>query len=169
MGIFDRATDIPDPQHDPMPDEQKHVLDKVAIQVVRRSLTVPAIVFLESIKPLNYITAQAMVFFEPIIQSIFNWRDYDNLRNALERRESIEMLILRIEAKDAVQLKREKAIKKFLKAQKKDWKWYQRWLGIARPKITYPDELKNLPPELDLKKVGELPESGTKPDSPGPA
>ncbi|MBD3402142.1 hypothetical protein GF420_04550 [candidate division GN15 bacterium] len=145
MSLFNRSMQLPDPEKDPLPEEQEEILEKVAHQVVKRGMTVPAIVFLESIKPLNYIGSQAMVFFEPIIQTVFNWRDYDTLRLALERRESIELMIQKIEAEDAVVLKKEKAVKKFMKAEKKNWKWYQRWLGIRTPKVELPEEIKNMP------------------------
>ncbi|MDX9858856.1 MAG: hypothetical protein RBT76_13775 [candidate division Zixibacteria bacterium] len=154
MNIFGRSMQLPDPEKNPLPDEQEAVLDKVAFQVVKRGMTVPAIVFLESIKPLNYIGSQAMVFFEPIVQTVFNWRDYDALRLVLERRESIEILIQKVEAEDAVFLKRERAIKKYYKEQKKSWKWYQRWFGIRAPRVELPDEIKNMPtrPESVLKR-----------------
>jgi hypothetical protein len=31
---------------------------------------------------------------------------------------------------------------KILKAEKKNWKWYQRYFGIAKPKVEYPEEFK---------------------------
>jgi len=57
--------------------EENEVLDKLARKAVDKGFTVPSILFLESVKPLNYIGSQALVFFEPIIQSIFNFRDYE--------------------------------------------------------------------------------------------
>ena len=30
-----------------------------------------------------------------------------------------------------------------MKAEKKKWKWHQRWLGIKQPKIEPPQELKD--------------------------
>ena len=69
--------------------EEDAVLDKLAKKAVERGMAVPAILFLESIKPLNFIASQVMVFFEPVIQSVFNFRDYNTLRSALEKRESI--------------------------------------------------------------------------------
>ena len=60
-----------------------------------------------------------MVFFEPIVQSIFTIKDYNNFRRALERRENIENLLKKIEAQDAVAYKKEKLIRKKYKAEKK--------------------------------------------------
>jgi len=143
MSFFRGTTELPDPEKPALPAEEEAVLDKVARKIVDRRMAVPAIIFLESVKPLNYIGSQAMVFFEPIVQTIFNFKDYDTFRCALEKRESIEILLLKIEEYDAVAVEREKRIKKFLKAEKKKWKWYQRWLGIATPKVQIPEEILN--------------------------
>ena len=147
MSFFKGSMQIPDPKKDPLPKEQVEVLDKLARAVVRRGMTVPAILFLESVKPLNYIGSQVMVFFEPIVQTVFNFKDYELIREALERRDTIEKLVLLIEERDSLALKKERAVKKFMKAEKKKWKWYQRWLGIARPRVELPEEIKNLPDE----------------------
>lgn len=108
-------------------------------------MAVPAIMFLESVKPLNYVSSQALIFFEPIVQTIFNFKDYETFRVALEKRPTIELLIQKIEALDAVAYKREQAIKPIVKAEKKKWKWYQRWLGINTPPIELPDDLQHPP------------------------
>ncbi len=150
MGFFKGSTEFPPPDKPPLPEEELAVIEKVAQKVVERRLSVPAILFLESVKPLNYIGSQAMVFFEPVVQTIFNFKDYNTLRSALEKRESIEILLQKIESLDADAYTREKRIKKYLKQEKKKWKWYQRWLGIFPPKVKIPDEILN-PPE-NIKK-----------------
>jgi ASC-1-like (ASCH) protein len=134
-GMFSSSQSGSDPTKRPIPPEEDAVLEKVAKKVVQWRMAVPAILFLESIKPLNYISAQAMVFFEPIVQAVFSIRDYDTFRQALERRENIENLLQKIEAHDAVAHKKEKLYKKKLKTERKKWKWYQRWLGIKQPRI----------------------------------
>jgi len=135
------------PEQKVLAEEEAAVVEKLAQKVVDKSMTVPVIMFLESVKPLNFIGSQAMVFFEPIVQSVFNFRDYDSLRTALEKRPSIEILIQRIEALDAVAVVREKRIKAFLKEEKKKWKWYQRYLGLFPPKLNIPDSVLNPPEE----------------------
>lgn len=133
------------PTSDPIPPEEAAVLEKVAKKVVEWKMTVPAILFLESVKPLNYIGAQAMVFFEPIVQAIFSIKDYDSFRIAMERRENVENLLQKIEALDAIAYKKEKLYKKKVKEECKKWKWYQRYLGIRQPHIEIdPAELKAL-------------------------
>ena len=142
MGFFSRGSmEYPDPEEKRLPEEEEAVLDKLAHKVVDKGWTVVAILFLESVKPLNYIGSQTMVFFEPMVQTIFNFRDYDTLRTALEKRETLEILLTKIEKYDALALVKEKRIKKFLKTERKKWKWYQRWLGIATPKVELPEEV----------------------------
>ena len=103
--------------------EQQEILRKVAEKVVRWKMTVPAILFLESIKPLNYIGSQMLVFFEPFVQTVFSWKDYDQFRIMMEQRESVERLLLKIEELDAVELEKEKEAKKKLKEKRKNLSW----------------------------------------------
>jgi hypothetical protein len=145
MGFLKGGMDLPNLGKGILPEEEEVVLAKVAQKVVDKGMTVPAILFLETIKPLNFIGSQAMVFFEPVVQTVFNLKDYDTLRQALEKRESVEILLLRIEEFDAAAQRREKAFKKWYRQEKKKWKWYQRYLGVARPKFVMPEEVKNPP------------------------
>ena len=159
MSVLKGGFHIPDPEENPLPEEEEAILEKLARWVVKKSMAVPAIVFCESVKPLNYIGSQGMVFFEPIIQTIFTIKDYDTLRQALEKRETLEILIQKIEAYDAEAYQKEKRVKKFMKKEKKNWKWYQRWLGVATPRIEIPDEVLNPPEEaIDDKSKKDNPE-----------
>lgn len=101
----------PDPEADAQREAEDVILTKLATEVVEWKMTVPAILSLESVKPLNYIGAQAMVFFEPFIQTLFNLKDYDTVRVMLEKRENIERLLLKIEELDAVAFEKEKQAK----------------------------------------------------------
>ncbi len=137
----------------PLAEDEKAVIDKLARKTTDRGWTVPAILFLESVKPLNFVGSQVLVFFEPIVQTLFNFTDYDTFRRALEKRQAVELLIRRIEEYDAVVLERQKAYKKWYKQEKKKWKWYQRYLGVATPKMEVPDEIKELSTDGREKKT----------------
>lgn len=117
--------------------EEKELLDKLAKKVVHWKMTAPAIMALESVKPLNYIGSQAMVFFEPMVQTIFNLKDYDTVREMLERRETIEMLLLRIEFFDAIAVRKEKLFKKlkkeFLRSQTTGYRIKSAIVGFRVP------------------------------------
>lgn len=141
MSFWRGGTELPESPDKALAPEQEAVLEKVARKVVDKGMAVPAILFLESVKPLNFIGSQVLVFFEPIVQTLFNFKDYTTFRETLERRESIEILLRKIEAHDAVAFDRNKRIKKYLKQERKKWKWYQRYLGVFTPKVQIPDEV----------------------------
>lgn len=78
-------------------DQQREVLARVADALHRRGLATIAIVTLESVKPLSFVTAQALVVLGPVIQALVNLRDYDVFCQALEDRANVEWLIRRLE------------------------------------------------------------------------
>ena len=63
----------------------------------QRHLTSPALIFLESFRPLNYIGSQVMHFFHPFISAITNAKSYRIFSEFLELRSSIDYLYNRIE------------------------------------------------------------------------
>ena len=73
MSLFDSTDKIPEADQNPLEADEQALMDKVAHKVVDKGWTVPAIMFLESIKPLNFIGSQVMVFFEPIVQTVFTF------------------------------------------------------------------------------------------------
>ena len=77
--------------------EDEALLDRVARYIVARHMTTPAVLFLESMRPLNFVGSQAMVFLRPILASFFSAQDYERLAAILEKRQSVDALIGRIE------------------------------------------------------------------------
>jgi hypothetical protein len=77
--------------------EDLELLDRLARRVVELRMDLPAILTLETSKPLSLLAGQSLVFFEPIVQSLFAFPDYRRLALVIERREGIEALIQRIE------------------------------------------------------------------------
>ena len=73
------------------------LIGKLADFVVKRNMSVAAVMFLESVRPLNYVGSQAMVFFKPILSRFFTREEYDKLATILEKREVIDLLIKEIE------------------------------------------------------------------------
>ncbi len=85
-----------------LPDDRRdELVERIARAVVDRNLAAPAIFFLETMKPLSFIGSQVMVFFDPIVRSVFDFRQYNEVRLALEKRENVELLLRKIEAYDA--------------------------------------------------------------------
>ena len=78
--------------------EQRVLLEKVATWIVRRGLTTPAILFLETGKPLNFLGSQLLIGFSPFIQAIFKGDEYQKFALILEKDANVELLIELIEA-----------------------------------------------------------------------
>ncbi len=57
----------------------------------------PAVLFLSSLRPLNFVGSQAMLFLKPFLTPLFNTQQYERLAAILERREGISALIEAIE------------------------------------------------------------------------
>jgi hypothetical protein len=77
--------------------EDEALLDRIAGAVVRWQMTVPAIFLLESSKPLSFVGSQFLHFLSPIVHTVLDARELDRLAVMLERRETMEDLIQRIE------------------------------------------------------------------------
>ncbi len=122
----------------PLTEAEERVLTKLATKVIEWKMTVPAILFIESVKPLNFIGSQALIFFEPFVQTLFNIKDYDTFREMMERRENVERLLLKIEELDALALAKEKKTKKERKELRQDRGLFGRFSRKSRPKGPVP-------------------------------
>jgi hypothetical protein len=87
-------------------------MDRFARRIVDWRMTAPAILFLESAKPLSFLGNQALIFFQPIVQSIFNFKTYDEVTEILEDRENLEYLLCKVEALEAEFVKEKKEERK---------------------------------------------------------
>ncbi len=88
-----------DPFNTPLTEDEEALLARMADFIVARRMTVPAVLLIESTRPLNYVGSQAMAFFEPVVKTVFDGTDYTKLRHILERRPSIERFLELIEAR----------------------------------------------------------------------
>ena len=104
------------------------LLTDLARKIVRRRLAVPAIFFLETAKPLNYVGAQAMVFFGPFVQVLFETPNYERYTELLEQRSTLELLLQMIEGYESELARAEKAEKAARKAARgrPDWRFWRR-------------------------------------------
>lgn len=77
---------------------EQEMIDKIAGKIVKRRLSVPAVLFLEVMKPLNFFGAQTLNFFGPIIESFLKRENrYYDFTAFLEKRENIEAILKRVE------------------------------------------------------------------------
>ena len=81
-------------------DEQRELLEKIAMQVVKRRLTAPAILFLEMCKPLNFLGSQILITLNPFVQAVFNTTEYQKFALIIEKDANVELLIRLMEELD---------------------------------------------------------------------
>ena len=79
--------------------EDLALLERVADAVVKRGMTAPATVFLESLGPMNFLGSQALYFLTPIVEWAFQAKEVEQVARLLERRDTISRLISLIETK----------------------------------------------------------------------
>jgi len=77
--------------------EDLALLERVAARVSELRLEVPAVLTLESIRPLSLVAGQAMLFFQPLVQAWLRFSDYRRFAALLERRETLDLLTSLIE------------------------------------------------------------------------
>ena len=82
----------------PLSEADRELLHQLAVAVARRGMVTPAVLFLESLRPLSYMGSQAMIFLKPFLSPLFSTARYDRLAEILERREGIEALVQAIES-----------------------------------------------------------------------
>ena len=106
MSVFDKlsklkegikfAFKIPD-ENMAFSEKDIELIEKIAKVVVDRGMGGPAILFLDGLKPLNFMGSQALVFLEPYLKIIIKKDDeLKRLQVILEKRKSIEVLIEKI-------------------------------------------------------------------------
>ncbi len=122
MSLKDAFALHPEGEKPKLTEKQSQLLDKLAQKVVGYRMTVPAIMFLETAKPLSYIGSQTMVFFEPMVKAVFNIAEYDEIRIMMEDRRNVEELLVRIERFDREALEKEENPKK----ERRFLRWFRR-------------------------------------------
>jgi len=60
-------------------------------------MSTPAIMLLESVRPLHFVGSQALVFFEPLASAVLDPAKCETFRRVLERPRGIPQLIASIE------------------------------------------------------------------------
>lgn len=72
--------------------EDHALLVRLAVRVAELRMETPAILTLETARPLSLIASQTMLFFEPFAQMLFRFDDYRRLALLIERREALDTL-----------------------------------------------------------------------------
>ena len=104
------------------------LLLELARKTVNRRMSVPAIFFLESTKPLSYVGSQAMVFFGPFVRLLFESPNYYRYSEMLEDRDNLELLLRMIEELESEFTRAENEARALRKAERRRpfWKFWNR-------------------------------------------
>ena len=81
--------------------EETALLEKVATTIIHRRMSGPALLFLESAGPMNFLGSQALHFLAPILDLACDAREVELAAHLLERRDAISRLIAMIDALDS--------------------------------------------------------------------
>jgi hypothetical protein len=88
----------------PSPSQSK-AIDRVCREIIRRELTLPAQMMLDSSVPLSYMAGQSLRFFEPFLTTVLDPDSVREFATFLERRGALEYISQRLE-----ELKTEEAL-----------------------------------------------------------
>ncbi len=89
-------------------EDYSDLIGKLAREITERQLAVPAIVLLESIKPLSFLGNQLLIFANPVVSLIVSSRDYYRFVRMIEDRENVERLTRAIEEENAILVARQR-------------------------------------------------------------
>lgn len=78
-------------------EEADELIEKAASEIERRKLEVPAVVLLETHKPLAFIGSQGAIAFAPFVAPFLGFDFVNNYSRLFAKRENIEKLLDRIE------------------------------------------------------------------------
>lgn len=87
------------PEEEAWRPEEIALLEKIAHQLVRRGIAQPAVLFLESLAPLNFLGSQALHALRPLLGLVCDPLELERMAEILEKRESIAVFIKLIERK----------------------------------------------------------------------
>ena len=87
------------PDGRPLDAEDVALLERVADAVVRRGMESPALLFLESMGPMNFLGSQALHFFTPLLDVVFPQRDIERIAQLLDRRDTLTRLATLIDSR----------------------------------------------------------------------
>jgi hypothetical protein len=85
-----------DPEAAPAPEDEE-LLAAVAGRVARHRMELPAVLFLESVRPLNFVGSQALVFLQPLLTALFDWSQYERFVALAAERQNLDRLTCLIE------------------------------------------------------------------------
>jgi len=98
------------------------IIEKVSVFIVKKRMAAPAIMTIESLRPLHNIGSQILYFLAPFAELIFKPKEYQEFAALLENDEYIKILLKRLDELDVeyfreerkqARLRRKRRFKKF--------------------------------------------------------
>lgn len=86
----------------PLSQEDQALLERLAETIIDRRMATPALLFFESVGPMNFLGSQVLHFLTPLLNLTCRATEFDRAARLLERRDTIPRLIALIEAKASV-------------------------------------------------------------------
>jgi hypothetical protein len=85
---------------EPLSSADLALLERAADVIVQRGMATPAVLFLESLGPMNFLGSQALHFLTPILSVVFAQRDVERVALLLERRDTLSRLSALIDTRE---------------------------------------------------------------------
>ncbi len=79
------------------PERRDEMIEWTAQQIHKRGLTTPAVFFIEMNRPISYVGSQAVHFFSPFVNAIFDSKLATEVGHLMSDRKNIDRLIDRLE------------------------------------------------------------------------
>ena len=74
---------------------------RVAAAIIERRMALPATLFLESVRPMNFLAGQAVHFFNPLLSVVLDFRQIEAFGLLLEKRGAVDLILGEIEGREA--------------------------------------------------------------------
>jgi hypothetical protein len=91
---------LPDTEYSP--EEEEQLLDRIADQIVRRRLQLPAALFLEMHRPLRFFAGQGLLFASPLLGAFLGLEEIYKFSRFVEAPDSVDRLLQRIEERTSL-------------------------------------------------------------------
>ena len=96
------------------------LIEKLSKFIAERRMAAPAIITIESLRPLARIGSQLMHFLAPFAEIIFNPKEYQEFAALLENEEYVRLLIKRIDEIDVNMFREERKSRRLRRKRRRN-------------------------------------------------
>ncbi|MFC1898034.1 hypothetical protein ACFLYJ_00520 [Candidatus Cloacimonadota bacterium] len=94
------------------------LIEKASRFIVKHRMAAPAIMTIESLRPLARIGSQLIYFLSPFIETLFNTKEHQEFAVLLEKEENVKSLIDRIDDLDVEMYREEREQRRLLRKRR---------------------------------------------------